>query len=317
MSTLVRFALFALALTAGCTPEVIINEASGVSPDEVKKQVDSARCEAAIGCWKEGLCSPADDGECSALTAKDCRRARVACALEGRCTARDGVCLATKNSDCKASLGCRVDGLCTASGGGCRAESNADCKDTHACGARCTASSGVCAVRAPGADPGGSAVTRLDVLGFSKDYRIALVDTDEELRASALMWVDTVKGKATKHVPYETRAARAAQIKEWRWKFKHPAERGATAPAGELALLGAPRLAAFDILVLKGERLGRLVRLPRSRKGKGAQLDGVFWTADGEHVAVVITEKQTDDLPLRRDLHVIHLDGLPIRWLDP
>ncbi len=61
----------------------------------------------------------------------DCKAAQV-CALEGRCTASNGVCVADAAS-CKASELCKKIGWCSLLGTQCRAASLADCAATITC----------------------------------------------------------------------------------------------------------------------------------------------------------------------------------------
>ena len=61
----------------------------------------------------------------------DCKTAEV-CALEGRCTAKDGVCVADAAS-CKASELCQKIGWCGLVGTQCRAAGVADCAGASTC----------------------------------------------------------------------------------------------------------------------------------------------------------------------------------------
>lgn len=91
-------------------------------------------------------------GTCVAL-GDDCEHAGV-CALEGRCHAADGVCVANDANRCAASELCRETGACSLSGGRCRATRAADCERSAGCAdwSRCAYVDGDCApcARAPG-----------------------------------------------------------------------------------------------------------------------------------------------------------------------
>jgi len=62
----------------------------------------------------------------------DCRRG-AKCAAEGRCTGREGVCVATSDADCAATTACRSEGACSAGDGACVAASQADCAKSELC----------------------------------------------------------------------------------------------------------------------------------------------------------------------------------------
>lgn len=70
-------------------------------------------------------------GTCVARDDDDCRAARV-CHLEGRCAARDGICVATVEGCARSEL-CRELGWCTPSGPHCRAGGPADCAAAAIC----------------------------------------------------------------------------------------------------------------------------------------------------------------------------------------
>lgn len=55
------------------------------------------------------------------------------CKAYGRCTAKDGVCLAASDAECKASYDCKERGPCTAKEGACVVGGDADCKQSEAC----------------------------------------------------------------------------------------------------------------------------------------------------------------------------------------
>ena len=131
---------------------------------------DPAQCEAAsLTCAVWGQChAPPPDytptGACDASSDRDflasrnpactlgtclaqesdCQKARV-CALEGRCSARNGVCVADDRA-CKASELCLTLGACALVGSECRPGSAADCQRSRACldYANCALSGGRC-----------------------------------------------------------------------------------------------------------------------------------------------------------------------------
>jgi len=104
-----------------------------------------------------GTCADADDrdfqasrrpecavGTCVAL-ADDCATAGV-CALEGRCAAQSGVCVAADDAACAASERCATLGWCSRVGAVCRPASPADCERSALCGdlGSCAFSAGKC-----------------------------------------------------------------------------------------------------------------------------------------------------------------------------
>lgn len=90
-------------------------------------------------------------GTCLAI-GDDCAAARV-CALEGRCTAKDGVCVADAAS-CRKSELCKTIGWCTLVGAQCRPGNLTDCQASDNCRelGQCAFGKGQCSVcsRSPG-----------------------------------------------------------------------------------------------------------------------------------------------------------------------
>jgi tRNA A-37 threonylcarbamoyl transferase component Bud32 len=68
------------------------------------------------------------------------------CKIYGRCTAKNGDCVATTNGDCKASEKCKTDGRCGRKSGMCEATSDAHCEESDLCETddRCGEKDGVC-----------------------------------------------------------------------------------------------------------------------------------------------------------------------------
>ena len=126
----------------------------GLTPDRCVALSD-LDCRASTQCASEGKCSLGPLGSCviepSACARMDaCREAGVcnyehakgcvegearcelACRLEGACTSKEGVCVATNDADCRASSQCRGAGQCTLEGDRCVA-ADADCAASTMC----------------------------------------------------------------------------------------------------------------------------------------------------------------------------------------
>ena len=96
-------------------------------------------CRAALGqtvsegwwCKKLGRCTP-KEGRCIAASSDDCRASDI-CRIQGKCVAAEGECISESDTDCRQSTGCTQDGLCTFSEGRCLAVSIADCSASTAC----------------------------------------------------------------------------------------------------------------------------------------------------------------------------------------
>ncbi len=120
-----------------------------VTPEDLAEAAQAfadARCRARVLCKDFGRCTE-KDGSCIATRDADCRASTIDCKDDGKCTAhRDGWCRATSNADCRATERCKRWGRCTAKDGKCRATSDADCRATEKCKrwGRCTAKDGDC-----------------------------------------------------------------------------------------------------------------------------------------------------------------------------
>jgi hypothetical protein len=93
------------------------------------------------GCKKEegSVCYNRDEcAEGLACTGEGVQRCEKcdttpACNAEGKCTAKEGACVATSNDDCKKALICTEKGGCTAKDDACQVGSDEDCKQSLAC----------------------------------------------------------------------------------------------------------------------------------------------------------------------------------------
>ena len=94
-------------------------------------------------CALEGRCYGEKSGRCIAKFPADCKKSKV-CKNEGRCTAKDGKCIAATRADCQELCG-RM-GHCTPKDGRCIAETDDDCKDSKRCTMydQCVAKNGQC-----------------------------------------------------------------------------------------------------------------------------------------------------------------------------
>jgi hypothetical protein len=81
------------------------------------------------GCTREGRLTPMGR-RCMAASDEDCLASQV-CTSEGRCTARDGACVATADV-CRKSLLCRNSGRCTLQGDRC-VVGEGDCAQSYLC----------------------------------------------------------------------------------------------------------------------------------------------------------------------------------------
>jgi len=82
---------------------------------------DLSACDEGLACVGEAVkrCEKCDDLD--------------QCTENGKCTAKDGVCQAASDEDCKKSYGCKARGPCTAKDGQCVVGSDADCQQSEAC----------------------------------------------------------------------------------------------------------------------------------------------------------------------------------------
>jgi hypothetical protein len=98
-----------------------------------------ADCARSMFCKQAGQCKVHKD-RCviAAASDDDCRRdhganGRNPCKLSGYCTARDGVCLAGSDEDCRQSMACSQSATCTAKDGECVLASAKDCEQSVLC----------------------------------------------------------------------------------------------------------------------------------------------------------------------------------------
>jgi hypothetical protein len=94
-------------------------------------------------CLWEGRCYAAERGGCMAKSDADCKKAKI-CEGEGRCSARDGRCVAATREDCQQL--CARMGKCTPKDGRCIAASDEDCELSRRCEIydQCKAKDGQC-----------------------------------------------------------------------------------------------------------------------------------------------------------------------------
>ncbi|MBW2524977.1 MAG: hypothetical protein JRI23_12405 [Deltaproteobacteria bacterium] len=100
---------FALALAPGC------------SKQEGGACFNRSECAEGLACVGEGMrrCEKCADLEL--------------CTGFGKCTARDGACVAASDSECKQSYDCKQRGPCSAKDGVCVVGGDADCQQSAAC----------------------------------------------------------------------------------------------------------------------------------------------------------------------------------------
>jgi hypothetical protein len=75
------------------------------------------KCDSAEVCRVDGRCS-AKDGLCTAASDDDCKKGYV-CTGKGGCTAKDGHCVVGGDADCQQSEACKNDGFCKSKGNNC------------------------------------------------------------------------------------------------------------------------------------------------------------------------------------------------------
>ena len=97
-------------------------------------------CTSGATCTEAGACADRKDHRCTwpATSAADCAKPAgtrniVPCKATGRCTAREGRCVAAQDADCRASADCEGLGLCSAANGRCVASKVADCQGSVVC----------------------------------------------------------------------------------------------------------------------------------------------------------------------------------------
>jgi hypothetical protein len=126
-------------------------------------------------CGEDGLCAVVD-GSCTARNDADCKKSE-ACSRDGRCSARNGVCVTScqdsqlcrelglcdnerekgkparcvtaSDAACEKSDGCKKLGACSRTSDGCRAGDDVECRQSTACleFGRCTFQRGRCVAR--------------------------------------------------------------------------------------------------------------------------------------------------------------------------
>lgn len=95
------------------------------------------------GCKKDEGQACFGNAECSeglACVGDDLRRCEKCegqpiCTINGRCTAKDGACIAASDGECQKSADCKERGPCTAKDGVCVVGGDGDCKQSEACAA--------------------------------------------------------------------------------------------------------------------------------------------------------------------------------------
>ena len=75
------------------------------------------KCDGADPCTDEGKCS-VKEGACVAASDDDCKKGDI-CTSKGACTAKDGACVVGGDADCKQSEACKKEGFCKAKGNNC------------------------------------------------------------------------------------------------------------------------------------------------------------------------------------------------------
>jgi len=156
----VVLAALALALTVSCkkdkpSPGASSSSSGTVPGPKAAAGKDTRECpvvQCELACKMEGRCSVKGD-LCVASSDKDCQRGEV-CRSLGKCMSDGGGVCAWKGAakaDCSAGANpCREWGLCTPKGGKCVAGSDEDCAKSRHCAnyGRCTARDGRCVVSA-------------------------------------------------------------------------------------------------------------------------------------------------------------------------
>lgn len=113
---------FALALAPGC------------SKQEGGACFNRSECAEGLACVGEGM-----------RRCEKCAELEL-CTGFGKCTAKEGECVAAGDADCKQSYDCKQRGPCTAKNGECVVGGDADCKQSVACAKEkyCVASGNNC-----------------------------------------------------------------------------------------------------------------------------------------------------------------------------
>lgn len=93
-----------------------------------KCRIEPTGCQRHEGCAEEGNCVYPTAQRCDPGPV-DCKQA---CRMEGACTLRDGVCVATSDEDCEASHFCWMGGQCALDGDRCTVSAEG-CADSSMC----------------------------------------------------------------------------------------------------------------------------------------------------------------------------------------
>jgi hypothetical protein len=93
----------------------------GCKKDEGQTCFDAADCAEGLACMGDAV------SRCEKCEGVD------ACRVDGKCTAKEGVCIAASNDDCQKGWICKGKGGCTAKEGACTVGGDADCKQAEAC----------------------------------------------------------------------------------------------------------------------------------------------------------------------------------------
>jgi hypothetical protein len=75
------------------------------------------KCEGLAECTNFGKCT-AKEGACVAASDEDCKKS-FDCKERGPCTAKDGACIVGGDADCRQSTACTKDKFCVAKGNNC------------------------------------------------------------------------------------------------------------------------------------------------------------------------------------------------------
>jgi hypothetical protein len=132
------------AAGANCSANQDCGQGLGCAEDKTCQPFKTIECRGREdACKREGRCTGSDKGGCVASSDAECKKATV-CEADGRCTAKDGKCVATGPESCKTF--CPLDGRCSVVDDKCAAASHADCRQSETCKQqkRCIAKKGMC-----------------------------------------------------------------------------------------------------------------------------------------------------------------------------
>lgn len=308
-----------LALVLGCSSATSTPSQGGAATDPRRDPADPhGVCRASAGCWHDARCSATRGGDCALQSDDDCRASAVACGQEGRCAHRGDGCVAAARRDCKASVVCTNEGRCTPDRGRCVAGSSADCADSPACRkwGRCIAVSGLCGRAAP-QETERAALRRLEIVAMNAqtDRLLVRFETAAERGFLQLRLTDL---KRLKVHSFESPAEELRLKRRLSRRFTVEGHRGQAGPAGGPVIAGAPSRMGFDILALRGARLGVVATLPVEPDAEVSVAEA-RWSPDGRLVAVVLRQRRTVEHGERSvdRLFVLGVRGAPIRWQGP